>query len=98
MPTCGSSSAISGVSGTTPRPHRCLADVLTSDSDRDVRMAAARGLGHMHDPAAIRALGTALDDTDPAMQYRAMVALQESTGKDYRHRPTAPTSIVGGST
>ena len=67
-----------------------LAGVLTSDSDRDVRMAAARGLGHSHDPAAVRALGTALDDPDPAMRHCAMVALQESTGKDYRHRRHEP--------
>jgi hypothetical protein len=65
-----------------PKAAEVLASVLTSDSDRDVRMAAARGLGHAHDPAAVRALGTALDDTDPAMQYRAMVALHESTGQD----------------
>jgi hypothetical protein len=61
---------------------RVLEGILTSDSDRDVRMAAARALARSRDPIAVRALGTALDDTDPAMQYRAMASLRESTGKD----------------
>jgi HEAT repeat protein len=59
-----------------------LADVLTGDSDKDVRMAAARALGQSHDPAAVKALGTALEDKDPAMQYRAMLSLHTTTGQD----------------
>ncbi|HEV3137820.1 MAG TPA: HEAT repeat domain-containing protein [Pirellulales bacterium] len=59
-----------------------LADMLASDSNKDVRMAAARALGQSHDPIAKRALGAVLNDTDPAMQHRAMVSLQSSTGKD----------------
>ena len=70
-----------------------LANVLTSDSDRDVRMAAARGLAHLHDPTATRALGTALEDPDPAMKYRAMVSLQESTGKAYGTDANDPATI-----
>jgi sugar phosphate isomerase/epimerase len=64
---------------------RVLADILAHDSDKDVRMAAARGLGKshvLHDPIAERALATALDDGDPAMQYCAMVSLGTVTGKD----------------
>jgi len=72
---------------------RVLASVLTSDSDRDVRMAAARGLGHAHDPAAVQALGTALDDPDPAMKHRAMVSMQESTGKDFGTDANDPAVI-----
>jgi hypothetical protein len=62
---------------------KVLADVLASDSDKDVRMAAARALGQVRDPIVVQALGPALDDKDPAMQYRAMVSLHESTGRDY---------------
>jgi hypothetical protein len=68
---------------------RVLEDVLAGDGDRDVRMAAACGLGQAHDPTAVQALGAALEDTDPAMRYCAMVALQESTGKDLGTDPTA---------
>ena len=59
-----------------------LADVLSSDSNFNVRMAAARALAHEHSPIAVQALGTRLDDKDPAMQNRVMSSLQESTGKD----------------
>jgi hypothetical protein len=60
-----------------------LADVLAHDSDKDVRMAAARGLGQSHElDIAMSALGPALDDKDPAMQHCAMVSLHTVTGQD----------------
>jgi hypothetical protein len=70
-----------------------LGDILSSDSDRDVRMAAARALGRSHDPASARALATALDDSDPAMKHRAMVALSESTGKSFGTDATDPAAV-----
>jgi HEAT repeat protein len=59
-----------------------LSELLKSDVDTDVRLAAARALGQTHDQAAVAALGAALEDRDPAMQYRAVQSLQELTGKN----------------
>jgi HEAT repeat protein len=59
-----------------------LSETLRGDVDSDVRMAAAESLGATKNPAAVAALGEALSDTDPAMQYRAVLSLKEATGKD----------------
>jgi HEAT repeat protein len=60
-----------------------LAETLKSDLDKDVRLAAARALGETKDPAARDALGVALDDPDPAMQYRAVMSLRLVTGQNF---------------
>ncbi len=59
-----------------------LIEALETDVDIDVRLAAARALGKSKSPAAVPALGRALDDPNPAMQGRAMLALKEITGED----------------
>jgi HEAT repeat protein len=59
-----------------------LSEALRSDVDADVRLAAAQALGETRNPAAVAALGEALNDSDPAMQYRAVLALKQATGKD----------------
>jgi HEAT repeat protein len=65
-----------------PESAKILAKALATDTDVDVRLAAARALGETEDPAAVQALGLALDDRDPAMQYRAVQSLEEVTGED----------------
>ena len=62
---------------------KVLGEVLTSDNDRDVRLAALRGLGNVHDPAAVVFVGPTLEDPDPAVQHRAVVSLQSMTGKHF---------------
>jgi hypothetical protein len=59
-----------------------LSDMLKSDVDADVRMAAAKALGETKNPAATAPLGQALNDSDPALQYQAVLSLKKSTGKD----------------
>lgn len=59
-----------------------LTEVLRGDVDADVRLAAARALGQTREQAAIAALGTALEDSDPSMQYLAVTSLKNVTGKN----------------
>jgi HEAT repeat protein len=81
-----------------PEATALLAGRLVGDVDFDVRMAAAKALGEGKDPAAVAALGRALDDGDPAMQYRAVVALQNITGKDYGNDVNQWRQYVKGET
>jgi len=60
-----------------------LVALVENDSELDVRIAATRALSGAQDPRAFQALGLALDDTDPALQYRAMQSLGESSGRAY---------------
>lgn len=61
---------------------KLLVESLRSDVDIDVRLAAAKALGETRNPAAVEALGESLEDSDPAMQYRAVLSLQQATGKN----------------
>ena len=60
-----------------------LAGVLGSDTEIDVRLTAVRELGRFQSTAALRALGSALDETDPALRYRVVEALRKSSPHDY---------------
>jgi HEAT repeat protein len=61
-----------------------LSQAVSGDSDQDVRIAAARGLGQFLDFQSAPALRPALDDNDPALQIAAMESLRSLTGRaDY---------------
>lgn len=61
---------------------RLLAHRYQTDTDIDVRLEAVRMLGAVKDEAAIPALARALEDPDPAVQYRAVVSLKKVSGRD----------------
>jgi hypothetical protein len=62
-----------------------LSEVIASDTDDDVRLAATRCLGEFKDPLAVQGLAVALDDGNPALQHRAMESLKECSGRDLGH-------------
>jgi HEAT repeat protein len=80
----------------TPQAVEALSRTLSSDTDLDVRMAAAKALGTFNDRTAIEALGVALDDPDPAMQYCAIQSLRTATGRDYGGDVSAWRQVVQG--
>ena len=75
---------------------QALAETLGTDNDVDVRKAAARELAQFKDPAAVRALGVALDDSDPALQHRVVQSLRSVTGKDFGDSVPAWRQFVRG--
>ena len=73
-----------------------LSETLGSDTDLDVRIAAARELGRFSDPVAYEALGLALQETDPALRHQALESLRRASGKDYGHDVEAWQKFVQG--
>ena len=75
---------------------RNLTELLNNDKNVDVRLAAARGLGKLGDPAAATALATALEEGDPAMQYRAVQSLKSVSGRDFGNDANAWREFANG--
>lgn len=75
-----------------------LIQMMNTDKELDVRMAAARELGELRDPAAVQALGGWLDHADPAVQFRAVQSLRQITGKDFGDDVTKWKSFIQGGT
>lgn len=58
-----------------------LQEIIGSDTDIDVRLAATEALGHFPGRASVRALALSLNDRDPALQVRATESLRKVTGE-----------------
>lgn len=65
-----------------PEAVQLLAARYQSDPEFDVRLRALRELGTLGDKQAIPVLARALEDSDPAVQYRAVAALKQVSGRD----------------
>jgi len=65
-----------------PDAVQLLAVRSTTDMELDVRLRALRTLGDLQDERAIPVLAKALEDPDPAVQYRAVAALKRVSGRD----------------
>ena len=61
---------------------KLLTELLRSDSASTCGWRRRRPWAKLRNAAAVAPLGEALADSNPAMQYQAVLALQEATGKD----------------
>ena len=66
-----------------PEAAEKLESLLASDSNLDVRLAAADALGSVHTREAASALLAGLQDSDVALRYRCRQSLKEMTGTDH---------------
>ena len=58
-----------------------LQDIILSDTNIDVRLAATRALSNFTGSQTVQALASALNDSDPAIQVRATESLAAVTGE-----------------
>ena len=73
-----------------------LAETAEADEELDVKIAAVRGLASYREPAALTALGVALEDANPAVQKAAIDSLAASTGRDYGNSVPAWKEYLAG--
>lgn len=69
---------------------------LETDSELDVRLAAIDALGKIRSTESVTALGVALADRDPAVQYAGVQALKTASGQDLGNDVAAWQQYVSG--
>ena len=75
---------------------RKLIETLGADTDKDVQLAALRQLGNAGDIYAVKAVGQALEDPDPALQHAAVVSLRKLTDQEFGDDVNAWRAYVQG--
>jgi hypothetical protein len=60
-----------------------LLQMAKDETDFDVRTVAVRQLGKLKDSTLVPELAELLDETDPALQYCAIEAMRDISGKDF---------------
>jgi HEAT repeat protein len=60
-----------------------LGSALANDTDGDVRVMAAKSLGQFKDSTNMKALATALEDNNIAVQHAAMQSMKSVSGQDF---------------
>ncbi len=72
-----------------------LQEIIGSDTDIDVRLAATEALGNFPGRSSVQALALSLNDRDPALQVRAAESLQRVTGEPLGRNIVAWQDYVG---
>jgi HEAT repeat protein len=76
---------------------QALGGVLKNEQNVDVRLAAVQSMGKIQDPqAVVPVLASALEDSNVAVQNRAMASLEQVTGRDYGRDVNAWRSFAQG--
>ncbi len=73
-----------------------LQEMIGSDTDIDVRLAATEALGNFPGRSSVEALSLSLNDRDPALQVRAAESLQRVTGEPLGRNIVAWQDYVNG--
>lgn len=75
-----------------------LGETINRDTDLDVRLAAIRALGKIREPSAVAALTPALEDPNPAVQYRTVQSLRHVHDRDLGNDVNAWRQMAAGQT
>jgi hypothetical protein len=75
-----------------------LAETINRDTDLDVRLAAIRALGRIREPGTVAALTPALEDPNPAVQYRTVQSLRNVYERDLGNDVNAWRQMAAGQT